>query len=119
MYTKGPLALHCIGTSVLLSLWVASLLYIYIYINGLTRKEIFEILKSDLKAPAAETYNKIEKVMSAKVNATFTLTDKYKGTIRTLASKIRNKYNDSSHLETRFYQNNDEWLNVFILITVT
>lgn len=81
----------------------------------MTRKEIFEILKNNLKAPAAEMYDKIEKVMSAKVHPLrFTLTDKYKGTLRTLATQIRNKWSDCHRMETRFYKDNDEWLKVFI-----
>jgi len=80
----------------------------------LTRKEIFEILKNNLKA-AAEMYDKIGKVMSAKVRPLrFTLTDKYKGTLKTFTTQIRNKWSDCHRMETRFYKDNDEWLKVFI-----
>lgn len=86
--------------------------------NGLTRKEIFDILKVDLKAPAAEVYNKIEKVMSEKVEKSFTLTDKNKGFLRTLVAKLKSKWEECCRFETKFLEKNDAWLKVFIKINL-
>lgn len=64
-----------------------------------------------------EVYEKIEKFASEQLQTPFILPDKFKNQIRSVASKIRNKYQQSSYKEERFLKDQAVWLQVLQIIS--
>lgn len=81
---------------------------------GLTRKDIFALMKNNLNRGAASAYLEIEKFMSEKLQRPFTLSDDAKLAIRALLSQFNEKWNQVSRHEDRFFDKFSTWLSVFV-----
>lgn len=81
---------------------------------GLTRKDIFALMKNNLNRGAASAYLEIEKFMSEKLQRPFTLSDDAKLAIRALLSQLNEKWKQASRHEDRFFDKFSTWLSVFV-----
>ena len=86
---------------------------------GLTRKEIFVIIKKNLNNKSVLIYKDIEKFMSEKFQREFFLSEKTKCRIRKLAFQLRKKWQAVRSSETKLFKTFPEWIDVFLPLEET
>lgn len=67
--------------------------------SGLSREEIFRLLKDNIKDSAVIAFEKIEKNLSEKLERSFMLSDKAKADIRKLLYKLKVKWYEVKRTE--------------------
>ncbi|XP_071635291.1 uncharacterized protein [Temnothorax longispinosus] len=82
--------------------------------NGLTRKEVFNLIRNNLSLRATDAYAKIEELMSCKLQHPYNLPDHTKQPIRKLIFDLKDKWQKSKRTESVFFKTYGEWLGVFI-----
>lgn len=75
----------------------------------MTRRQLFYLMKGDLQG---EVYKKIESFVSEQLQSPFIIPDRFKSQIRSVASKIRNKYLLTNYTEESFLRDEADWLDV-------
>lgn len=71
-------------------------------------------MKDCLNENATIAYEKIENFMSNKLQSSFTLPDSVKPIIRKLIFDFKTKWQQAKRMEQRFFNNFDDYLNVFV-----
>lgn len=80
------------------------------------RREIFEIIKNHLNDKNEAIYEIIENEISNRLGELFKLPQNVKYKLKTLLSQLRKKWQDAHRMESRFFDNNNDWLNVIVPI---
>jgi len=82
--------------------------------SGLSRKDIFLVLKGHLNENAMTAYQEIEKFLSRKLQRSFTLSDNVKSVIRKLLHDLNAKWQQVTRNEDKFLKKFSRWLSVFV-----
>lgn len=86
---------------------------------GLSRKEIFGILKDHLNEGGIVAYERIELFMSEKLQSPFNMTESFKPSRRKLKFELCKKWQQAKKMEEMFLKNYSDYLDVFISFKVT
>jgi hypothetical protein len=81
---------------------------------GLTRKEIFLLMRDHLNDNVIVAYKIVENQMSNKLQYSFTLPEDVKPIIRKLLHDFKRKWQQVQRKQQKFLYNFDDWLNVFV-----
>lgn len=81
---------------------------------GLSRREIFNLVRSKLNDNVTAVYEEIDNLMSSQLGYSFTLPESVKPVIRKLMNSFRKKWRQVKRTEKFFFEKFENWLAVFV-----